>query len=91
MEILKGLKEQTLDRLSATHGEELNLTANLTSGRQMKYIMQSHAHQYLGSAYVRDRCELLQRLTCSYNGRHRTDLVDVGKSGGKDDLFGGTE
>ena len=89
-EIWKGLKEQTIDKLSVTGGRELDLTANLTSGKQMRYIMQAHAHQYLGSKYIRDRCELLERLTCSYQGRHRTDLVDVGKSG-KDNDFGGME
>lgn len=80
-EIIKGLKEESLDRLSVTHGAELDLTANFTSPEQIMAVMEMHAHAYLGSAYVRDRCELLERLTCSFGGRHRTDIVDIGKSG----------
>jgi len=81
VEILKGLKEQTLDRLSVVGGKELDLTANLSSLDQMEVILECHAHAYLGSEYVKDKCELLERLTASYQGRHRQDLVDVGKSG----------
>lgn len=88
MEILKGLKEQCVDRLTETHGEPLQIGCNLSSGKQMAYILQSHAHAYLGSTYVNGRCELLERLTISYQGRGRTDLVDVGKSSGQDP-FGG--
>lgn len=80
MDIIKSLKEQVVDRLTEIHGEPLQIGCNLTSGRQIRYIMQSHAHTYLGSAYVCDRCETLERLTISYQGRGRTDLVDVGKT-----------
>lgn len=79
-DIIKGLKEQSLDRLSVTHGAELDLTANFTSPDQISAVMEMHAHAYLGSNYVRDRCELLERLTASYMGRHRTDIVEIGKS-----------
>lgn len=91
MELLKTLKEQCVDKLSFTGGKELDLSANLTSGNQMRAILECHAHSYLGSRYVKDRCELLERLTCSYMGRHRTDVVEIGKSGGQDGFFGGPE
>lgn len=81
MDIIKGLKEQTLDKLSVVTGKELDLTANLTSLDQMEVILECHAHAYLGSEYVKDKCELLERLSASYMGRHRQDIVDVGKSG----------
>lgn len=81
MDIIKGLKEQTLDKLSVVAGKELDLTANLTSLDQMEVILECHAHAYLGSEYVKDKCELLERLSASYMGRHRQDVVDVGKSG----------
>ena len=80
VEILKSLKEQCVDKLTATHGETLQISCNITNGKQMKYIMETHAHAYLGSQYVVARCELLERLTISYQGRGRTDLVDVGKT-----------
>lgn len=81
MEILKTLKEQCVDKLTETKGEALQIGCNISSGQQMSYILQSHAHSYLGSAYITSRCEMLERLTISYQGRGRTDLVDVGKSG----------
>lgn len=89
MEILKTLKEQCVDKLTETHGEALQIGCNLTSGKQMNYIMQSYAHTCLGSEYVKERCEMLERLTISYQGRGRTDLVDVGKSGPNDLGYGG--
>ena len=89
MEILKSLKEQCVEKLTEVRGEELQIACNLTNGKQMKYILESHAHAYLGSDYVKSRCELLERLTISYQGRGRTDLVDVGKSGADDTFIGG--
>ncbi len=81
MELIKGLKEQTLDKLSVVGGKELDLTANLTSLDQMEVILECRAHSYLGSEYVKDKCELLERLSASYMGRHRQDVVEIGKSG----------
>lgn len=89
MEILKTLKEQCVDRLCETKGEALQIGCNLSSGRQMGYILQSHAHAYLGSSYITSRCEMLERLTISYQGRGRTDLVEVGKSGSNEMEFEG--
>lgn len=80
MDILKGLKEISLDRLSVTGGKELDITSCFTSGEQIDFVMEAMAHSYLGSRYIRERKELLERLTCSYGGRHRTDVVDIGKS-----------
>lgn len=79
-DIIKGLKEESLDRLSVTRGPELDLTANFSDPSQIQAVLEMHAHSYLGSDYVRDTCELLERLTCSYGGRHRTDIVEIGKS-----------
>lgn len=88
MEILKSLKEQCVDKLTEIRGEPLQIGCNITSGKQMAYILQSHAHTYLGSAYVTSRCETLERLTISYQGKGRSDLVEVGKSGSDDNGFG---
>lgn len=79
-DILKGLKEISLDKLSVTGGKELDITSCFTSGDQIEFVMEAMAHSYLGSRYITERKELLERLTCSYGGRHRTDVVDIGKS-----------
>lgn len=91
MEILKGLKEQALDKLSVTGGKELDLTSNFNSSAQIQAILELHAHQCLGSRYVTDRKELLERLTCSFDGTHRTNIVDIGKTGLMNNDFGGME
>ena len=91
MEILKGLKEQALDKLSVTKGEELDLTANFQSSKQIYAILELHAHECLGSKYVTKRKELFERLTCSYQGTHRTNIVDIGKTGMMNNDYGGLE
>lgn len=79
MEILKTLKETIVDNLSATEGKALDISANITAPEQLNAIMEAHAHSHLGSAYVIDRIDLLKRLTNSYQGRYRSDLVEIGK------------
>lgn len=90
-EILKGLKEQALDKLSVTGGKEMDLTANFNSGGQIRAILELQAHECLGSKYVKERKELLERLTCSYNGTHRSNIVDIGKTGMMNNDFGALE
>ncbi len=78
--IVKTLKESALDKLSATGGKELDISANLTDPGQFEAILESHAHSQLGSTYVIERCDLLKRLTNSYGGRFRSDIVEIGKA-----------
>ena len=80
MQIMKTLKETAIDKLSATEGKELDISANITNPGQFDAILESHAHSHLGSKYVIDRCDLLKRLTNSYMGRYRTDIVTIGQS-----------
>lgn len=68
-----------MEKLCVTEGEALDMTANITDSRQFAAILESHAHSELGSTYVRRRIELLERLTCAYKGRHRSDLVAIGR------------
>lgn len=78
--MLKTLKETAIDKLSATEGKELDISANLTDPGQFDAILESHAHSHLGSKYVIDRCDLLKRLTNSYQGRYRSDIVQIGQT-----------
>ena len=80
MQILKTLKETAIDKLSATEGKDLDISANLTSADQFDAILESHAHSHMGSKYVIDRCDLYKRLTISYMGRFRNDIVAIGQS-----------
>lgn len=88
MQIVQTLKEVALDKLCVTSGEALDMTANITDTAQFRAILESHAHSELGSTYVRRRIELLERLTCAYKGRHRSDIVAIGGGYGVDDQTG---
>lgn len=80
VQILENLKEASVKRLSTTAGDELDITSNLTHPMQIEAIMEMQAHAALGSRYIVEKKELYQRLTCSYQGRHRTDVVDIAKA-----------
>lgn len=73
------LKELAIANLSAETGNELEITANLTSPAQMDLVMEAFAHARLGSRYTIERMELLLRMTKAVGGRHRTDVVELTK------------
>lgn len=77
---LQGLRDKIVEKLSATKGEQLEISCNLTSNKQIDLFIEEMALTYLGSEYVTARADMLKRLTCSYQGRGRTDLVDIGKT-----------
>lgn len=87
-QIIKTLKEQAIDHLSVVDGEELDLTCNLTSSNQIKVILESEAHAMLGSRFSIRTTERLLRLTCSFQARHRQDIVEIAK---QSPLAGGPE
>lgn len=82
MQILKGLKESTIDLLveAGEDSKRLDMLANLTHSSQLEVLMNAHAHAHLGSTYVQDRCDLLKRLTCSWQARNREDIVKIGST-----------
>lgn len=77
---VQGLRDKIVGKLTATSGEELEVSCNLTSNKQMDLFVEEMALTYLGSKYVTARADMLKRLTCSFQGRGRTDLVDIGKT-----------
>ncbi len=76
--------EQTRDtivkKLTSTHGEELEITANITSSNQITAVMEGLVGKLLGSRVAAEEYELLLRLTDSWQGRCRTDLTGIGKT-----------
>lgn len=86
MEQFQTIKEQGLDKLSATDGAALDMACNLTSSQQLDAILESEAHRQLGSLYLTLRTERMLRLTTGYQGRHRSDIVEICKA---PDFFGG--
>lgn len=77
---IQSLRDKIVGKLSATEGKELEITCNLTSPKQMELFVEEMALTYLGSRYVSARADMMKRLTCSYQGRSRTDLVEIGKT-----------
>lgn len=80
MQELKTVKEQAIDHLAVTEGDELDITCNLTSSQQLQIVLESEAHTVLGCTYVRQYTERMLRLTNSYNARHRQDIVEIAKA-----------
>lgn len=77
---IQGLRDKIVGKLTATDGKELEIGCNLTSNKQMDLFVEEMALTYLGSEYIRERADMLKRLTCSYQGRSRSDLVEIGKT-----------
>lgn len=80
MQEFRTVKEQAMDHLSVTQGDELDISCNLTSSAQLEIVLESEAHTVLGSQYIRETTERMLRLTCGYMGRHRSDLVEIAKA-----------
>ena len=82
VQIIKDFQEVCLDKLTATGGEELEISANITSPRQLDLVMMGNVYGAHGlrSRYFANQKDSMLRLTCSYQGRCRTDVVEIGKS-----------
>ena len=82
VEIFKDFQEVCLDHLTVTRGEELELTANITNPKQLDLVMMGNVYGANGlrSRYFTQQKESMLRLTCSFNGRARSDITEIGKS-----------
>lgn len=80
MQELKTVKEQAIDHLAVTAGDELDITCNLQTSQQMQIVLESEAHSVLGCTYINHYTERMLRLTNSYGARHRQDIVEIAKA-----------
>lgn len=82
MDILKDFQEVCLDKLTVTEGKELEIAANITSAKQLDVVMMGNVYGQNGlrSRYFETQKDSLLRLTCSFEGRCRSDIVEIGKS-----------
>ena len=82
MEVIKDFQEVCLDKLSVTDGPDLEMMANITSSGQFDLILMGgvYGDQGLRSQYFRGQQDRCLRLTVSYQGRGRTDVVEIGKA-----------
>lgn len=76
----KSLKDKIVKKLTRTHGEELDITCNITHSSQIDLFVEEKGYSFLGSEYITDRADMLKRLTCSYQARNRDDLVKIGQA-----------
>lgn len=77
--ITKTLRDKIVKKLTRTHGEELDITCNITHKDQIDLFVEEMGYRYLGSDYITARADMLKRLTCSFQARNRQDLVEIGK------------
>jgi len=82
MQIVKDFQEVCLDKLTVTNGEQLEIMANITSPKQLDLVQMGTVYgmQGLRSRYFTQQKESLLRLTCSYQGRARGDVTEIGKA-----------
>ena len=83
---IKTLKDRCVDSLQYTGGPLLQISANLQATSQFTVVLEAHAHSVLGSKYVPDRAEEYLRLSISYKGRMRDDIVKIGSGSAKDPM-----
>ena len=76
---IKQSKDVCIDKLTSTHGADLEIMANITSSSQIAAVMQGYIGEALNSTYRVNRCEKLLRLTVSNRARGRDDLAGIGK------------
>lgn len=74
------LRDRIVNTLSATHGEQLEITTHITTPAQMELFIEEVALTYLGSEYAALRAEKMMRLACSWQGSSRQDFVEIGKT-----------
>ena len=77
---LISFREKALQHLAKIKGEELEISANLTSPSQFNLIIESHAHGELGCEYTEEEKDLYLRITKSYNSKFGDYVVDIGKT-----------
>ena len=75
----KSLKNNIVKNLTRTHGEELDITCNITHSSQIDLFVEEMGYRFLGSEYITQRANMLKRLTCSYQAKCRDDLVKIGQ------------
>ena len=76
--------EQTRDtivtKLTSTHGEDLEITANITDSGQIDAVFEGLVSKLVGDYVGVAEYESLLRLTDSWKGRCRDDLTGIGKT-----------
>lgn len=80
MDLFGGLKDKIVDKLSETEGDRLEISTYISNSAQMSLLVESFALEKLGSRYAKDRANKMMRLFCSWQGRSRSDLVEIGKA-----------
>lgn len=80
VEFLKTFRQLAIEVLSKTHGEDLQISANLTSPSQFKLILETYAHKELGSEFVIGEEETYLRITKAYNSKFGDYVADIAQT-----------
>jgi hypothetical protein len=76
--------EQTRDtivsKLTSTHGDDLEIMANLTDSGQTGAILEGLVGKLIGDDVAVAENETLLHMTISWRGRGRDDLTSIGKT-----------
>ena len=82
VELFKEFEEVCVDKITATEGNELQISAYLTDPDQIDLIMEGFLYSEAGlkSKYVPKRNELYLRITKSFDGKLCNDIVKIGQA-----------
>ena len=75
----KTLRDKIVKKLTRTEGKELDISCNITHHNQVDLFVEEMGYRYLGCDYITERADMMKRLTCSFQGRNRDDLVKIGQ------------
>lgn len=79
MEILQ-TRDTIVNKLTSTHGEDLEISANISDAGQIDAVMEGLVAKLIGDDVGVDEYETLLRMTDSWHARCRDDLTGVGKT-----------
>lgn len=82
---IKTAKEKCIEELTQIDGKKLQSSAYLVSSSQINLMLEGFIYSELKSEYVPRKMENYLRLTLSFQGRLREDLVRIGTAQSKDD------
>lgn len=73
-------KDNCIDHLTVTDGQELEIMANLKSTGQIDAVLEGHLSLFFGSDYGVDKFRTLLRTSISWQGKGRDGIEAIGKT-----------
>lgn len=80
MKIIGGIRDYAARLLGSTHGEDLQIMANLTHPDQLDLVTMGHYQKHFHSRYIPAKVELYLRHTVSIDGKGRDGMEKIAQT-----------